>query len=196
MSAAAGFCPHCMSAAGMHHANCPHRGEPVICPVSSNPCHSPIHCGAVGCWRQKPVPWGPGATQERDMSESTNETVMADTGPVSAQVGGPAVASDRRLNADTGAGTLLREAAAIVDGKRTDGAPERVLQAIGSYWACYLRNERARVGEALAIGPAQVADMLALMKLARAQHGVSPVDSSVDMAGYAALAGEARAVKP
>lgn len=140
------------------------------CPKTGNPCQTPVYCGRL-CWKLTPA-----------VPPPTSSTITT----------GSAVAP-----ASTRAGDILRGAADVVDGKRNGGMPERVLETIGTYWALYIRNQLRVIGDArqLGIGPAQVSDMMALLKLARAQHGVSVVDSARDMAGYAALAGEVRAAE-
>lgn len=87
----------------------------------------------------------------------------------------------------TYAARLLREAADIVEGARnaTHGDKERSFQAIADLWNVY-RATRSR----LPITAGEVAVMMLLLKVARTTHGAPIHDHFVDMAGYAAIAGE------
>lgn len=83
---------------------------------------------------------------------------------------------------------ILEEAAKVVGGdrQRSHGAPERNFATIARYWGLWL-------GDRLTgrLTPADVAMMMALLKVSRIQSGTSGFsDHYVDMAGYAALAGE------
>lgn len=84
---------------------------------------------------------------------------------------------------------LLREAAIIVDGPRnsTHGEKERSFTLIANFWNAYC--EGRKVPEA-PISPLDVAQMMALMKIARSIQGEPVTDHFVDCAGYMAIAGE------
>ena len=72
------------------------------------------------------------------------------------------------------------------------GTPEDNFTTIGLLWSVYLRAahpELRAAMEANGITPKDVAIMMALLKPARIATGSSE-DSYVDLAGYAALAGE------
>lgn len=86
----------------------------------------------------------------------------------------------------TVAGSILREAAGIVEGARntTHGDKERSFQCIADFWAVYDNyNQREN-------SPRSVADKMVLLKLARALCGTPVRDHFVDMAGYAGVSGE------
>lgn len=82
---------------------------------------------------------------------------------------------------------MLHEAARIVAGDRneTHGAAERSFQAIANLWNAYLAGSKG--GDLTAV---DVAQMMVLLKIARASNGKFVRDHAVDAAGYAALAGE------
>ena len=70
----------------------------------------------------------------------------------------------------------------------THGAPENSFGMIADLWNSYLAHTSGT------ITPEDVASMMMLLKVARAnQGGAASLDHYVDMAGYAALAGELRA---
>lgn len=81
----------------------------------------------------------------------------------------------------------LTRAASIVGGdrQRSHGAPERNFATIARYWGLWLGD---RLTGPLA--PDDVAMMMALLKISRIQSGTSHDDHYMDLAGYAALAGE------
>ena len=85
-------------------------------------------------------------------------------------------------------GSLLDEAKRTITGERQDqyGAPEDSFDRIARYWTTYL----ARPVSAL-----DVAHLMALMKLARAQGQGFRRDNYVDLAGYAAIAADRLAPK-
>jgi hypothetical protein len=81
-------------------------------------------------------------------------------------------------------GDILREAADIIEGRsETHGDPEDSFATIAAYWQTYL--EQRSEGE---LTKRDVAEMLALFKLARAQNGESNSDDHRDRAGYVAFA--------
>lgn len=83
---------------------------------------------------------------------------------------------------------ILAEAERCVCGKREQdyGSPEDNFSTIGRFWTTFLQ---ARYTNAPEITAEDVSDMMALLKLARIAKGHS-IDSFVDLAGYAACAGE------
>jgi hypothetical protein len=89
----------------------------------------------------------------------------------------------------TNAASMLREAANIVSGARnqTHGSPERSFQLISTLWTAYLGAP---------VSPVDVAQMMTLLKIARAKCGTPAIDHFVDGAGYQALAGELAIEKP
>lgn len=85
---------------------------------------------------------------------------------------------------------ILDEAKKCVCGQREQeyGTPESNFKTIGSFWSTYLQAAHPEF-PALLIDAKDVASMMALLKVARIATG-SSVDSFVDLAGYAACAGE------
>jgi len=79
---------------------------------------------------------------------------------------------------------ILEDALRQVTGDREDsyGSPEYSFQKIANLWNAYFDFR-------VAFTPKDVAMMLALLKVARIYSGVKK-DSYVDLAGYAACAGE------
>ena len=78
---------------------------------------------------------------------------------------------------------ILDRAKAIVTGEREKqyGKPEDNFAIIAELWGAYTGHK---------FSPVDVAMMMALLKVARIKTGVGTVDSFVDLAGYAACAGE------
>lgn len=87
------------------------------------------------------------------------------------------------------AGSILREAAGIVEGARntTHGEKERSFEAIAGLWNAFLAVRKDPKGP---IRASDVAQMMSLLKKARAEQGTPVRDHFVDDAGYAAIAGE------
>lgn len=88
------------------------------------------------------------------------------------------------------AGDILRKTIEIVEGSRqtTHGDKEGSFIEIATMWNVYLR---ARKGDDRRITAGDVAHMMVLMKMVRAVQGdLSADDHYIDMAGYAAIAGE------
>jgi hypothetical protein len=79
--------------------------------------------------------------------------------------------------------SVLNEAERIVNGQRanTYGGPEDSFKTIAKLWEGYTTRE---------FSPADVAVMLALLKIARLKHSPEHRDSWVDLAGYAACGAE------
>jgi len=89
---------------------------------------------------------------------------------------------------------ILEAARVCVCGERERdyGNPEDNFETIGLLWGVYLRAAHPELARVMAINhitPKDVATMMALLKVARIATGSSP-DSFVDLAGYAACAGE------
>lgn len=74
----------------------------------------------------------------------------------------------------------------------TEGTPENNFETIGLLWGVYLRAAHPEYAKVMPINGITAKDagtMLALLKVARIATGSSP-DSFIDLAGYAACAGE------
>ena len=89
---------------------------------------------------------------------------------------------------------ILAEAKKCVCGEREQdyGTPENNFTTIGYLWSVYIRAAHPELAYVLpinGIGAKDVAIMMALLKIARIASGSSS-DSYVDLAGYAACAGE------
>lgn len=87
---------------------------------------------------------------------------------------------------------VLDEAKKCVCGQREQdyGSPEDNFSTIGYPWSAYLRAAHPNLNIALnEVTPKDVAIMMSLLKVARIATGSSP-DSFIDLAGYAACAGE------
>ena len=87
---------------------------------------------------------------------------------------------------------ILSEAKRCVCGEREQdyGTPENNFTTIGMLWTVYLMASHPELVEVINIIDAKdVAVMMSLLKIARIATGSSP-DSFVDLAGYAACAGE------
>lgn len=67
--------------------------------------------------------------------------------------------------------------------ERDYGPPEDNFLRIADLWTAY-------VGGQIIFEPVDVAMMMALLKIARIKTGTGIADSFIDLAGYAALAGE------
>lgn len=87
------------------------------------------------------------------------------------------------------ASDMLTEAAKIVGGDRnnTHGDKEDSFAAIARLWNAYFDSRRER--DPL-VSAYDVAQMMVLLKMARAEWGTPVRDHFVDQAGYAAIAGE------
>lgn len=77
---------------------------------------------------------------------------------------------------------VLAKAIDLINGERQAdyGTPQENFACIAKMWSAYLGHD---------IGPRDTANMMALLKLARLRNGHHD-DSSVDAAGYCALAAE------
>ena len=79
---------------------------------------------------------------------------------------------------------ILDEAVRIVTGERENqyGHPEYSFSLIAEFWSSYLGG--------VPITDWDVANMMALLKIARIKGGEAKKDNWVDLAGYAACGGE------
>ncbi len=86
---------------------------------------------------------------------------------------------------------ILEQAKKCVCGQREldYGSPENNFSTIGELWGVYLSAVNPDASFRLTISPKDVAMMMSLLKIARVATG-SSMDSFVDLAGYAACAGE------
>lgn len=86
---------------------------------------------------------------------------------------------------------LLAKANACVTGERPEdyGSPEDNFSTIAQLWAAYIKAACVAPGAQVDIGGKDVALMMALLKIARAIASDNP-DNYIDLAGYAACAGE------
>lgn len=80
-------------------------------------------------------------------------------------------------------GKILLEAHALINGERQKqyGPPQACFHKIARLWSIYLEKD---------ITPADVANLMILLKIARQAQGTGSGDSYVDIAGYAGLAGD------
>jgi len=86
--------------------------------------------------------------------------------------------------------SILTEADDIIEGKSdTHGPPEDSFGRIAGYWNTYLRIEH---DPDMMLDMADVAEMLALFKLARAQSGRYNEDDYRDRVGYCKFASDFR----
>lgn len=95
------------------------------------------------------------------------------------------------------AGDMLRRAAEIVDGARQEqhGDRERSFEAVAGLWNAYLAARRD--DDISRLTGFDVCQMMALLKIGRSLQGdKAHADHYVDLAGYAALAGELAGAKP
>lgn len=78
---------------------------------------------------------------------------------------------------------ILKKANECVMGDREQdyGSPEKNFRLVADLWATYLRTDISEV---------DVAMMMAMLKIARIKSGRYHEDNFIDLAGYAACAGE------
>ena len=87
---------------------------------------------------------------------------------------------------------VLAAAIKCVCGEQDYGTPEDNFTTIGLLWGVYLRAAHPELQKVLPVNGVEAKDvavMMSLLKVARIATGSSP-DSFVDLAGYAACAGE------
>jgi len=87
---------------------------------------------------------------------------------------------------------ILKSAVEIVTKDRENqyGAPEDNFGPIAELWASYMRARCCAPGADIDICPEDVGIMMALLKIARIATGQEKPDNYIDLAGYAACAGE------
>jgi hypothetical protein len=86
---------------------------------------------------------------------------------------------------------ILDTAKSLVTGDRQDeyGTPQLVYGVVAQMMEAYL-NGRRRAETHITISPEDVLIVMALVKIGRISTGKVRADSYIDLAGYAALAGE------
>ncbi len=70
------------------------------------------------------------------------------------------------------------------------GEPEDAFGMIAKFWSTYLATRECPTSDAVVVDAYDVACMLSLMKVARMAARPENLDSCIDLAGYAACAGE------
>lgn len=82
--------------------------------------------------------------------------------------------------------SILQKAHEIIHGDReqTYGDPSKNLNQIAKFWSVHLSGT---TGEEIHLTPADVCEMMILLKVARLGNTPNHIDSLVDIAGYAAL---------
>jgi len=87
------------------------------------------------------------------------------------------------------AARIALTASTLIAGDRAakHGDKSRTHGCIAALWTVYLQSRRDRSAP---LSPSDVARMMVLLKLARSENGEHNTDDYVDMAGYAAIAGE------
>ncbi len=113
-----------------------------------------------------------------------------DLGPLGTGSASASVSAKPPAKSGTVAADILHEAAKIVEGDRnaTHGDKERSFEMIADFWGTYLRDSNGVLRVALT--GRDVAQMMVLMKVARANCGTPVRDHFVDQAGYSGIAGE------
>jgi hypothetical protein len=89
---------------------------------------------------------------------------------------------------DTAVDILDNAKVAITEGAANHGDAEESFKMIGQMWQAYLGHVFKSRGGGTTITPFDVAQMMIIVKLARATYGFS-LDNHVDIAGYSALSG-------
>ena len=87
---------------------------------------------------------------------------------------------------------ILQAADQCVNGQREQdyGSPENNFETIAKFWNTYIKASKSWVKVLPDLNAKDVAVMMALLKIARIAGGGGSGDSFVDLAGYAACAGE------
>lgn len=78
----------------------------------------------------------------------------------------------------------------VCEGEEQYGPPEDNFQLIADLWEAYIKVKCVSRGARVDIFPDDVAMLMALLKIARTVTGTPKADNYVDLAGYAACAGE------
>ena len=89
---------------------------------------------------------------------------------------------------------ILSRADDIINGARNEqyGEPEDNFRLIAELWNVYLQARKkflADKGESVRLDRLDTANMMMLVKIARAATGAGSLDTYIDIAGYAACAG-------
>lgn len=86
---------------------------------------------------------------------------------------------------------ILDSAKEIVTKDREQyGAPEDNFATIAEFWTTYVKTKCVSPGTDVNISSADVGAMMILLKTARIAGGSEKADNFIDIAGYAACAGE------
>lgn len=87
---------------------------------------------------------------------------------------------------------ILESAMCCVCGDREQdyGTPERNFELIAELWTAYLKAKCLSPEADIYINGEDIATMMCLFKIARIATGRGKADSFIDLAGYAACAGE------
>lgn len=88
--------------------------------------------------------------------------------------------------------SILAEAERCVCGDREQAysSPEDNFSTIAALWEPYLRRKCVLPGVDVCIEPEDVGVLMALLKIGRIASGQAKADNYIDLAGYAACAGE------
>ena len=78
----------------------------------------------------------------------------------------------------------------VCEGEEQYGPPEDNFQLIADLWEAYIKAKCVSRGAMVDMLPDDVAMLMALLKIARTVTGTPKADNYVDLAGYAACAGE------
>lgn len=88
------------------------------------------------------------------------------------------------------------EQCVCTDREQAYGKPEDNFQGIGDLWYAYLNIRYLRQGKPLDITAEDVGNMQSLLKIGRIASGMTKADNYIDLAGYAACAGEIATTQP
>ena len=100
--------------------------------------------------------------------------------------------TDEENSESMGRKEILEAAMRCVCGDREQdyGTPERNFELIGELWTAYLKAKCVSPEANVSINGEDIATMMCLFKIARIATGRGKADSFIDLAGYAACAGE------
>lgn len=89
-------------------------------------------------------------------------------------------------------GICLRKAIEIINGERQDsyGNPEDSFALIAKYWTAFLHANGFGSSDRLELTPREVAEMMALFKIARMSGQKTTADNYADCAGHIGIAGD------
>ena len=91
---------------------------------------------------------------------------------------------------------ILRQSLEIIDNRQEDyGDPRDMFALIAKYWSTYLESHQKTAG---GLAGSDVAQMMALFKIARATHGenAKTADDLIDAVGYMSFASGLRLAEP